>query len=37
MPVEALSATGYWKERRTDEEWRADKAEWKRLAEADLK
>jgi NADPH-dependent ferric siderophore reductase len=36
LPVDALSATGYWKERRTDEEWRADKAEWKRLAEADL-
>lgn len=36
MPVEALSATGYWKQRRTDEEWRADKAEWKRQAEADL-
>ncbi len=36
MAVEALSATGYWKERRTDEEWRADKAEWKRLAAADV-
>lgn len=36
LPVEALSATGYWKQRRTDEEWRADKAEWKLQAEADL-
>jgi NADPH-dependent ferric siderophore reductase len=32
----ALSATGYWKLRRTEEGWREDKAEWKRLAEADV-
>ncbi len=36
MPVETLSATGYWKERRTDEEWRADKKQWLAAAEADL-
>jgi NADPH-dependent ferric siderophore reductase len=36
MPITALSATGYWKLRRTDEEWRAEKTEWKRQAEADL-
>lgn len=36
MPVESLSATGYWKYRRTEEGWREDKPEWKRLAEADL-
>lgn len=33
---EDLSATGYWKLRRTDEEWRADKRDWIRQAEADL-
>lgn len=32
----ALSATGYWKLHRTDEGWREDKPEWKRLAEADV-
>ena len=36
MPLEALSVSGYWKLRRTDEEWRAEKPEWKRQAEADL-
>jgi NADPH-dependent ferric siderophore reductase len=36
LPADQLSATGYWKLRRTDEQWRAEKAEWKRLAEADL-
>ncbi len=36
MPVAALSATGYWKQRLTDEEWRAAKAEWKAQAELDL-
>ena len=36
MPVASLSATGYWKQRLTDEEWRAAKAEWKAQAEADL-
>ncbi|MDQ2623219.1 MAG: siderophore-interacting protein [Actinomycetota bacterium] len=31
-----LSATGYWKYRRTEEGWREDKPEWKRQAELDL-
>lgn len=31
----ALSASGYWKRSRTEEGWREDKAEWKRLAAAD--
>lgn len=31
-----VHASGYWKQRRTDEQWRAYKAEWKRLAEADV-
>jgi NADPH-dependent ferric siderophore reductase len=36
LPREALSASGYWKRTRTEEGWREDKAEWNRLAEADL-
>jgi NADPH-dependent ferric siderophore reductase len=36
MDLSQLSATGYWKYRRTEEGWREDKPEWKRLAEADL-
>ncbi|MCB0858671.1 MAG: siderophore-interacting protein [Solirubrobacterales bacterium] len=36
MDVLDLSATGYWKFRRTEEGWREDKPEWKRLAEEDL-
>jgi NADPH-dependent ferric siderophore reductase len=36
LPTEWLSASGYWKLRRTDEEWRAEKREWVALAEADL-
>lgn len=36
MDLLDLSATGYWKYRRTEEGWREDKPEWKRLAEADL-
>lgn len=36
MPVESLSATGYWKLRSTDEEWRAEKPEWFAQADADL-
>jgi NADPH-dependent ferric siderophore reductase len=35
LPREALSVSGYWKQTRTDEEWRADKAEWNRLIEED--
>lgn len=33
---EDLSATGYWKFRRSDEGWREDKPEWKRRAALDL-
>jgi NADPH-dependent ferric siderophore reductase len=33
---EALSVSGYWKRRRTEDGWREDKAEWNRLAEADV-
>jgi len=36
LPVESLSASGYWKLRRTDEEWRAEKRDWLSSAEADL-
>ena len=36
LPMEGLSATGYWKLRRTDEEWRAEKPAWKRQADADV-
>jgi NADPH-dependent ferric siderophore reductase len=36
LPTEHLSASGYWKLRRTDEEWRAEKREWMALAEADV-
>lgn len=36
LPVESLSASGYWKLRRTDEEWRAEKRDWMLSAEADL-
>lgn len=36
LPTEALSATGYWKLRRTDEEWRSEKRAWIAQAEADL-
>ena len=32
----ALSASGYWKRTRNEEEWRDDKAEWLRQAELDL-
>lgn len=36
LPLESLSATGYWKLRRTDEEWRSEKRDWIAQAEADL-
>jgi NADPH-dependent ferric siderophore reductase len=36
LPAEALSISGYWKLRRTEEGWREDKAEWQRLAAADV-
>jgi len=36
VPAADTSISGYWKRRRTEEGWRADKAEWKRQVEADL-
>jgi NADPH-dependent ferric siderophore reductase len=36
LPAESLSASGYWKLSRTDEEWRAEKREWLAQARADL-
>jgi NADPH-dependent ferric siderophore reductase len=36
LPPDSLSASGYWKLRRTEEGWREDKAEWQRLAAADV-
>src|SRR5205085_133318 len=36
LPKDALSASGYWKLRRTEEGWREDKAEWAQLAAADV-
>jgi NADPH-dependent ferric siderophore reductase len=36
LPKEATSISGYWKQSRTEEGWREDKAEWARQAEADL-
>jgi NADPH-dependent ferric siderophore reductase len=35
LPADGASITGYWKHQRTDEGWREDKQEWKRLVEAD--
>jgi NADPH-dependent ferric siderophore reductase len=35
VPGEALSVSGYWKRRRTEDGWREDKPEWNRLVEAD--
>jgi NADPH-dependent ferric siderophore reductase len=35
IPREAMSVSGYWKQRRTEEGWREDKAEWNRLVEQD--
>lgn len=36
LPTDSLSASGYWKLRRTDEQWRAEKRDWNALADADL-
>jgi NADPH-dependent ferric siderophore reductase len=36
LAAEDLSASGYWKLRRTDEEWRAEKRNWLAQAEADV-
>ena len=35
LPTESLSISGYWRAGRTDERWRAEKADWKREAERD--
>jgi NADPH-dependent ferric siderophore reductase len=37
IPLADLSVSGYWKRRRTEEGWREDKPEWKRLVEADVR
>ncbi len=37
VPQRDVSASGYWKRRRTEEGWREDKAEWKRQVEADVR
>ncbi|MGH2910245.1 MAG: siderophore-interacting protein, partial [Solirubrobacteraceae bacterium] len=36
LTPDRLSATGYWKQRHTDEEWRASKRDWLERAERDL-
>jgi NADPH-dependent ferric siderophore reductase len=36
LPREALSASGYWKQDRDDEAWRAEKAEFNRQADEEL-
>jgi NADPH-dependent ferric siderophore reductase len=36
VPKEALSASGYWKRNRDDEEWRAEKADFNRQADEEL-
>ncbi|MGH2864840.1 MAG: siderophore-interacting protein, partial [Solirubrobacteraceae bacterium] len=36
LPLEALSATGYWKRLCSDEQWRAEKRKWTAQADADL-
>lgn len=35
IPRESLSASGYWKLTRSDEDWRAEKADWNRQVEQD--
>lgn len=35
MSPKSISASGYWKRDRTDEDWRREKSEWKRLIGAD--
>ena len=35
VPKELLSASGYWRRGRTDEDWRAEKPEWNRAVEQD--
>jgi NADPH-dependent ferric siderophore reductase len=35
IPAGSMSASGYWKRSRSDEQWREDKAEWKRQVAED--
>jgi NADPH-dependent ferric siderophore reductase len=35
VPGDALSVSGYWRRGRTEEGWRADKADWTRAVESD--
>ena len=35
LPLDRLSASGYWRRGRTDEAWRAEKQDWKRVVEDD--
>ncbi len=35
LPLTRLSASGYWRRGRTDEVWRAEKPDWKRVVEDD--
>jgi NADPH-dependent ferric siderophore reductase len=35
LPVARLSASGYWRRGRTDEDWRAEKKDWKAAVEND--
>lgn len=35
LPPARLSASGYWRRGRTDEDWRAEKEDWKRAVEND--
>ena len=35
LPLARLSASGYWRRGRTDEVWRAEKSDWKRVVEDD--
>ena len=35
LPLARLSASGYWRRGRTDEAWRAEKQDWKRVVEDD--
>ena len=35
VPVTSLSASGYWRRGRTEEGWRAEKADWKAAVERD--
>jgi NADPH-dependent ferric siderophore reductase len=36
LDVSGMSVSGYWKQRRTEDGWRAEKADWNRAVEADV-